>query len=203
EALDRLATTARSHGRVMVCETMGRYAGWIALEGGMAGGADIILLPELPYDLDAVAARCRAREADGGCTLICIAEGARPAGGVLTVRSHLADSPDPLRLGGVGAALAAQLQPLLASEVRSTQLGHVQRGGSPTPFDRVLATRFGWHAAQLVRQRQWGRMVALQGGLITSVGLDTVAGSSRPVPPDHPLLQAALGLGVCLGQPPT
>jgi len=199
DALDRLATTARSHGRVMVCETMGRYAGWIALEGGIAGGADVILLPERPCSVAAVAALCREREADGGCTLVCVAEGTRLDGGALTLRQTLPDSPDPLRLGGVGALLTAQLQGLLASEVRNTQLGHLQRGGAPTPFDRVLATRFGWHAAQLVRQRDWGRMVTLQGGDISSVALHQVAGRSRPVPPDHPLLAAALGLGVCLG----
>jgi len=199
EALDRLETTARSHGRVMIAETMGRYAGWIALEGGMAGAADVILLPERPYSLDAVVERCRAREANEGYTLICVAEGARPAGGGLTVARTLADSPDPLRLGGVGAVLMQQLQPRLTSEVRATLLGHVQRGGQPTPFDRVLATRFGWHAAQLVRQRQWGRMVTLAGADIASVPLAAVAGCSRPVPPDHPLLAAAAGLGVSLG----
>ena len=201
EALDRLETTARSHGRVMIAETMGRYAGWIALEGGMAGAADVILLPEVPWSLEAVAARCRAREADpaAGYTLVCIAEGAHAAGAGLSVAQTIADSPDPLRLGGVGALLAHQLQPLLASEVRATQLGHVQRGGAPTPFDRVLATRFGWHAAQRVRAGQWGGMVVLQGDAISSVPLDTVAGRNRPVPADAPLLAAARGLGVCLG----
>jgi 6-phosphofructokinase len=133
EALDRLETTARSHGRVMIAETMGRYAGWIALEGGMAGGADVILLPELPVDVDAVAAFCRARESREGYTLICIAEGARLQGGELTVRERIADSPDPVRLGGVGNLLQHLLSPQLSSEVRTTLLGHVQRGGSPTP----------------------------------------------------------------------
>ena len=200
EALDRLATTARSHGRVMIAETMGRYAGWIALEGGMAGGADVILLPERPFTLAAVARRCRENAQRGGSTLVCVAEGAKPEGGAMTVARRLADSPDPLRLGGVGAVLAHDLEQMdVGCEVRATLLGHVQRGGSPTPFDRVLATRFGWHAAQLVRQQQWGRMVALQQGDITSVRLSDVAGRSRPVPVEHPLLLAALGLGVELG----
>jgi len=199
EALDRLETTARSHGRVMIAETMGRYAGWIALEGGMAGAADVILLPEQPFDLAAVAERCRAREAREGYTLVCVAEGAHAAGADLTVAQTVAGSPDPLRLGGVGGVLARQLQPLLHSEVRATLLGHVQRGGSPTPFDRVLATRFGWHAAQLVQQGRWGRMVTLQGAEISSVPLAEVSGGNRPVPPDHPLVAAALGLGTCLG----
>ncbi len=199
EALDRLETTARSHGRVMIAETMGRYAGWIALEGGIAGAADVILLPELPFSLDAVAARCRTREANQGYTLICIAEGARQVGGALTAAQTGADSAGPLRLGGVGALLAQQLQPLLHSEVRATLLGHVQRGGAPTPFDRVLATRFGWHAAELVRAGQFGRMVALQGNSVTSVEMASVAGRNRPVPLDHPLLAAVRGLGVSLG----
>ena len=202
EALDRLSTTARSHGRVMIAETMGRYAGWIALEGGMAGGADAILIPETPFDVDRVAALCREREARGGvggCTLICIAEGAHAQGEGLTVRATLPDSPDPLRLGGVGQALQYRLQPLVNSEVRTTLLGHTQRGGSPTAYDRVLATRFGYEAAQLVKAGRFGRMVALQGEDVTSVALADVAGRSRPVPPDHPLVQAARGIGVSLG----
>ena len=128
EALGRLETTARSHGRVMIVETMGRYAGWIALEGGLAGAADVILLPERPYSLEAVLRQCQARKAREGYTLICIAEGARQIGSAMTVAQTIADSPDPLRLGGVGAVLAQQLQPRLQSEVRATLLGHVQRG---------------------------------------------------------------------------
>lgn len=199
EALGRLETTARSHGRVMIVETMGRYAGWIALEGGVAGAADVILLPERPYALDAVLRHCQAREAREGYTLICIAEGARPIGGGLTVAQTITDSPDPLRLGGVGAVLAQQLQPRLQSEVRATLLGHVQRGGSPTPFDRVLATRFGWAAAELLRRGQFGVMVALQGDVVTQVPLAEVAGKNRLVPDRHPLLAAAEGLGISLG----
>jgi 6-phosphofructokinase 1 len=199
EALDRLATTARSHGRVMIAETMGRYAGWIALEGGLAGGADVILLPELPFSVDAVAALAREREAAGGYTLICIAEGARAEGEGVTVRERIAGSPDPLRLGGVSAWLQQRLQPLVQSEVRSTLLGHVQRGGSPTAFDRILATRFGWHAAELVLQGRYGRMVALQGDLIVSHDIANIAGRSRPVPADHPVLNVARGTGIMLG----
>lgn len=202
EALDRLATTARSHGRVMIAETMGRYAGWIALEGGIAGGADVILIPERGFDVAELAALCRAREQGqggyGGHTLICIAEGAKLDGG-LTVKTTVAGSPDPLRLGGVGHALQQQLQPLVASEVRTTLLGHVQRGGTPTAFDRVLATRFGFAAAQLVRRGEFGRMVALQGDHCTSVALDQVAGRSRPVPADDPLVQTARATGIWMG----
>ena len=199
EALDRVATTARSHGRVMIVETMGRYAGWIALEGGLAGGADVILVPELPFSVAAVAATARQREADGGCTLVCIAEGARAAGEGLTVREHIPDSPDPLRLGGVSLWLQQQLEPLVQSEVRATLLGHVQRGGTPTAFDRVLATRFGWQAAELVRRGEFGRMVTLQGDTVGSIAIEAIAGRSRPLPVDHPLLQVARGTGVMLG----
>ncbi len=200
EALDRLSTTARSHGRVMIAETMGRYAGWIALEGGMAGGADVILIPEIQFNVESIAALCRRREAQNQATLICIAEGAHAQGEGLTVRATLSNSPDPLRLGGVGSWLQHQLQPMLReSEVRTTLLGHTQRGGSPTAFDCVLATRFGYHAAQLVKARQFGRMVALQGDNCVSVPLDEVAGRVRNVPLDHALLQAARGIGVKLG----
>lgn len=200
EALDRVATTARSHGRVMIVETMGRYAGWIALEGGMAGGADAILLPELPFSVDAVAGFAKAREADNGFTLICIAEGAQAEGKGLVVRDTIASSPDPLRLGGVANWLQQQLQPRLSSEVRSTLLGHTQRGGTPTAFDRVLATRFGWAAADLVREGRFGRMVVLRGDEIESVEIAGIAGRNRPVPVDHPLLRAARDTGVMLGR---
>ena len=200
EALDRVATTARSHGRVMIVETMGRYAGWIALEGGMAGGADAILLPELPFSVDAVAEFAKAREADNGFTLICIAEGAQAEGQGLVVRETIASSPDPLRLGGVAHWLQQQLQPRLQSEVRSTLLGHTQRGGTPTAFDRVLATRFGWAAAELVREGRFGRMVVLKGDEIESVEIAGIAGRNRPVPVDHPLLRAARDTGVMLGR---
>lgn len=201
EALARLETTARSHGRVMIIETMGRYAGWIALEGGLAGGADIILLPEEPYDLQEVIRVCKEREKKQGYTLICIAEGARPIDGEMTVHARLESSPDPIRLGGVGNVLREQIQPHLESEVRSTQLGHVQRGGTPTPFDRVLATRFGRHAAKMVERGEFGRMVVLRGDNCESVPIEDVANRTRTVPPDHDLIEVARSLGVSLGRP--
>ncbi|MBL8342956.1 MAG: ATP-dependent 6-phosphofructokinase [Rubrivivax sp.] len=199
EALDRLATTARSHGRVMILETMGRDAGWIALEGGLAGGADAILIPELPFSLHAVVELARERERVGGSLLVCIAEGARIGGERPVVRGQVGHVWAPVRLGGVGQVLQHRLQPLLSCEVRSTLLGHVQRGGTPTAFDRVLATRYGVHAAELVASGRCGRMVALQGDRVTSVPLADVAGGSRPVPADHELLRAARGTGVLLG----
>ncbi|WP_338416083.1 ATP-dependent 6-phosphofructokinase [uncultured Sphaerotilus sp.] len=199
DALERVQTTGQSHGRVMIVETMGRYAGWIALEAGIAGAADVILLPEIDYDVARIAEVCRARSARRRATLVCIAEGAQPAGGAMTVERTVAGSPDPIRLGGVAHMLRAQLQPLLASEVRATVLGHVQRGGSPTPFDRVLATQYGNEAARLLRRGEFGRMVTLQGGCLGSVGLDEVAGKNRCVPVDHALLACAREIGVCLG----
>jgi phosphofructokinase-like protein len=201
EALGRVQTTGQSHGRVMIVETMGRYAGWIALEAGVAGAADVILLPEIPYDLARVAAVCREREARRRSTLICIAEGAAPLGGGLTVHDRVEGGGDALRLGGVAHVLRTQLQPLVKSEVRATVLGHVQRGGSPTAFDRVLATQYGHHAVTLVRAGRWNEMVALQAGQLTSVPLSAVAGQNRVVALDHPLLQCAREIGVCFGEP--
>lgn len=200
EALERIQTTGQSHSRVMLVETMGRYAGWIALEAGIAGAADVILLPEIDYDLQAVAAVCREREARQRYSVICVGEGAKLRGGQMTVERRLADSPDPIRLGGVAHVLREQLQPLLHSEVRATVLGHVQRGGAPTPYDRVLATQFGNQAAQLVMAGQFNRMVTLQGGQLSCIPLAEVAHSHRSVPLNHPLLQTARQIGVSLGE---
>jgi phosphofructokinase-like protein len=199
EALGRLETTGQSHGRVMILETMGRYAGWIALEAGLAGAADVILLPELPYSVQAVAARCREREQRGKLTLICIAEGAAAADEPATVAERIEGAPDPVRLGGVAHALRHQLEAGVRSEVRATVLGHLQRGGAPTPFDRVLATQFGTQAATMVRRGEFGRMVTVQGGVPGSVALADVAGRYRAVPLDHPLLMSARQIGICLG----
>jgi 6-phosphofructokinase 1 len=141
----------------------------------------------------------RARERVDGSLLVCIAEGARIDGEEQVVRDRVDDVSAPVRLGGVGQVLQQRLQPLLRCEVRSTLRGHVQRGGTPTAFDRVLATRYGVHAAELVATRRYDRMVALQGDRVTSVPLSDVAGGSRPVPRDHELLRAARGTGVLLG----
>ena len=199
DALYRIENTGNSHHRVMIVETMGRHAGWLALEAGLAGAADIILLPEIDYDLQAVAAVCRAREQRQRYTIICMGEGAKPQGGAQTVQAHVEGSPDPVRLGGAGHTLRAQLQPLLRSEVRTTVLGHVQRGGDPTPYDRVLASRYGHQAAQLVLAGQFGQMVTLQQGQIGSVPIAQVANTQRKVALDHALLVMARDIGICLG----
>ena len=200
EGLRRIESTAMSHHRVMIVETMGRHAGWLALESGIAGAADIILLPEIDYDLQAVIDVCRAREARQRYTIICIGEGAKESGASQTVRERVAHSPDPVRLGGVGHVLRERLQPHLKSEVRTTVLGHVQRGGDPTPFDRVLATRFGHHAAQLVIRGAFGRMVTLQGGQIGSVEISRVANVQRTIALDDGLLVMARDIGISLGE---
>jgi ATP-dependent phosphofructokinase / diphosphate-dependent phosphofructokinase len=199
EALDRIQTTGQSHGRVMLVETMGRHAGWIALEAGLASAADVILLPELPFDLQRVAQVCRHRQAAQRFTVICVAEGAVPAGGEVVVQRHVAGSPDPVRLGGVAHVLQQQLEPMLDTEVRATVLGHVQRGGAPTPADRVLATLFGSAAADLVMEGAWGMLVGLQQGRLTRLPLSDAAGQTRRVPADHPLLLAARRIGVSFG----
>jgi ATP-dependent phosphofructokinase / diphosphate-dependent phosphofructokinase len=194
DALGRLKTTARSHGRVMVVETMGRDAGWIALEGGLAGGADAILIPERPFDLDELAAGLRERVASQGHALVCMAEGAALAGGQ---QSWQQLSAGVARLGGVGALLAHELAQRLGEiEVRTTLLGHLQRGGAPTAFDRVLSTRFGVAAAQALREGAFGVTVALQGAACVRVPLATVAGRNRRVPTGHELLRCAAQLGV-------
>jgi 6-phosphofructokinase 1 len=198
EALDRLATTARSHGRVMILETMGREAGWIALEGGLAGGADVILLPELPFSMPALLERARARERAGASLLVCVAEGVSLETSVPPVATAAAKAAAPTPEGGVGHVLQQKLQALLSCDVRSTLLGHVQRGGSPTAFDRVLATRYGVHAAELVAAGRFDRMVALQGDTVTSVPLVEVAGRCKVVPADHGLLRTARLTGALL-----
>ena len=200
EAMDRLHSTAQSHHRVMICETMGRYAGWIALEAGIASGADVILIPEVEYDVAEVARVCRRREQGGQrFTIISMAEGAKPIGGTYTVADTVEDSPDPIRLGGVCRALALTLEPHLDSEIRTTVLGHVQRGGTPLPSDRILATQYGAAAAEMAARGQWGRMVALQNGRLSDIGLDQVADRVRHVTEDHALVRAALSVGTSFG----
>jgi 6-phosphofructokinase 1 len=201
EAIDRIHTTAQSHHRVMVVETMGRYAGWIALHAGVASGADVILIPEIDYDIEEVAAVCREREETGQrFTIIAIAEGATPVDGEMAVRERIEDSPDPLRLGGIGNHLAHNLKEHLSSAVRTTILGHVQRGGTPTAYDRNLSTTFGARAAKMLADGQFGHMVAYQHGEFTSVPLSSVADKTRTVSLDNALLQSALALGTSFGR---
>jgi 6-phosphofructokinase 1 len=201
EAIDRLHTTGKSHERVMILETMGRYSGWIALHSGVAGGADVILLPEIPYDIEEVARVCREREDRQKFTIVAVAEGARPEGGDFTVQERVDDPDDAIRLGGVGNAVREALKPRLDSEIRTTVLGHIQRGGTPTAFDRMLATNFGAYAASLVAQEHFDRMVSLRNNSITSVPLEKVANEHRKVPLDSMHVASALAVGTSFGNP--
>lgn len=200
EAIDRLHTTAQSHHRVMILETMGRYAGWIALHSGLAGGSDVILIPEFPYEIEEVARVCIERERGGQrFTLITIAEGARPEGGRMVVREKIEGSTDPIRLGGIGKVLENELENYVKSEVRTSVLGHIQRGGSPTPFDRTLATIYGSYAASMAAEGEYGSMVALQNNSLTVVPLEAVANKTRTIPADSPIIAAALAVGTSFG----
>ncbi len=200
EAVDKLHSTAESHHRVMVLEVMGRYAGWIALEAGIAGGADVILIPELPFDICRVAQKVTERKNAGKhFSILIVAEGAKPAGGEQTVCRVDANSPDPVKLGGVGNKVAAELEKLTGIETRVTVLGHLQRGGRPNPFDRVLCTRFGVAAVELANDGVFGHMVGLRGNEIKPVPLEDAVGRLKTVPLDSELIRIARSIGVSFG----
>ncbi|MBN1782985.1 ATP-dependent 6-phosphofructokinase [bacterium] len=200
EAIDKIHSTAMSHHRVMVVEVMGRYAGWLALHAGIAGGGDVILIPEIPYEIDAICRLAVDRSKKGKrFSIIVVAEGAHPHGGERVVRRMVKGSPDPVRLGGIGQKVAHDIEEITGIETRVTVLGHLQRGGTPTPFDRVLATRFGVKAAELCYDGVSGVMVALRGTEIMGIPLAEVSGKNRLVAADHPLIETANGVGVCLG----
>ncbi|RMG19484.1 MAG: ATP-dependent 6-phosphofructokinase [Deltaproteobacteria bacterium] len=193
-AVDRLHSTAESHDRVMLLEVMGRDAGFIALHAGLAGGADVILLPEIPYDVAAVADAIRRRKARGrSFSVVVVAEGSRPLGGEKVYQAAG-------RLGGIAHHLAEALQAHIDLECRVTVLGHLQRGGSPTPFDRLLATRFGAAALDLVAEERFDQMVALSGNAIVAVSLEEAIGRPRRVDPQGELCRTARSLGICLGE---
>jgi len=200
DALDRLHTTAESHHRVMVLEVMGRYAGWIALHAGIAGGADCILIPEIPFQIDAIIAKIEERQQRGRLfSLIVIAEGAYPQGGEISVSRIVEGSHEKIRLGGAGEKLARQLESLTGVESRCTVLGHVQRGGTPTAFDRVLSTRYGVAAAECLLEGAFGNMVALQKNEIIRVPIVDIAGKANNVTANNELLQAGRSIGICFG----
>lgn len=200
DAIDKIHTTAQSHHRVMVVEVMGRYAGWIALYAGVASGGDIILIPEIPYRMNEICRKIRERYRKGKhFTIIVAAEGAKPLGGRWTVQRRVAASTDPIRLGGIAAKVAYEVEKRLDLESRAIVLGHVQRGGSPTPFDRLLATRFGTAAMRMVELGNFGRMVAYKNNRTASVSLEEAAGRIRTIPPDHPLIISARTVGTSFG----
>jgi 6-phosphofructokinase 1 len=201
DALDRLHTTASAHHRVMIAEVMGRYAGWLALHAGLASGSDLVLIPEIPFRWKAVTRACDERASRGKrYSIVCVAEGARPQDGDMVVRERVEASTDPVRLGGIGRVVADRIEADAGIESRATILGYVQRGGSPCAFDRVFASRLGHRAAELVKAGRWNRMAAWQGGRVTDVPLEEVAGITRTVPLDDPLLAVARGVGTSFGE---
>ncbi len=182
EAIDRLHTTAESHHRIMVVEIMGRHAGWIALHAGLASGADVILIPEVPIDLDEVCEILKKRHARGkGFSIVAVAEGAQFKAGQVVTQEEKLDAFGHVRLGGVGERLAEEIEKRTKFETRVTVLGHVQRGGSPTAFDRVLGTRFGVKAMELVLAKKWGYMASLHGTEIVEVPLQDAVGTLKTV----------------------
>ena len=196
EAIDKLHTTAQSHHRVMVIELMGRYAGWLTLYAGMAGGGDIIIIPEIPYDIKKVCQTVMERYKHGKrFSIVVIAEGARPKGGKMVVKRIVKGSAEPLRLGGIGSKIAMDIEKNTGLEARVTILGHLQRGGTPSPFDRMLATRLGTYACDLVARGDFGKMVAFRGKNIIAVNLKDAVKSIRRVNPKDPIIKSALAVG--------
>jgi phosphofructokinase-like protein len=201
EALDRLHTTAESHHRVMVVEVMGRDAGWIALESGLAGSADVILIPEIPFNLNAVCDAIQQRKAWGSkFSIVVAAEGAFPAEGQKVVQLSESENRGIERLGGIGAFVASEITRLIHDETRVVVLGHVQRGGTPSPFDRILGSRFGVKAVELIAQGHYGRMVSLRGRQVCDVDIAEAVDSLNRVEPDGDLVLSAEALGIMLGR---
>lgn len=200
EAIDKLHTTAESHHRVMVLEVMGRYAGWIALQSGIAGGADVILIPEIPFSMDRVYEKINQRRDNGKLfSIVVVAEGAKAIGGEMVVQRRVEESFDPIRLGGIGNVVAKQIEEATGMEARVTVLGHLQRGGTPTAFDRILSTRYGTGAVNLVMSGNFGEMVCLRTPNIQSVPLADAVGEIRLVPTDGDMVRTARQIGISFG----
>ncbi len=209
ESLGRLHTTAEAHHRVIVVEVMGRTAGWIALHSGLAGSADVILIPEIPFTIDNVVKKIRERDEKGKhFTIIVVTEGAKPKDGEAVVGKVVSDSPDPIRYSGISAKIAAELEERLninetdfnmGHEVRNVILGHVQRGGDTSPYDRILSVRYGVAAAELIHKEQYGNMVSFLDGKMTHVSLEDVIGATKNVDPEGELVHTAKLLGISFG----
>ncbi len=198
EAIDKLHSTAESHQRVMIVEVMGRYAGWIALHSGLSATADVILIPEIPFDIEKVCDKIRRREAQGRhFSIVVVAEGAVPVGGSVVLLERRAGTPD--RLGGIGSQVARAIQERTGKETRTLVLGHLQRGGSPTTFDRLLGLRFGAAAVRAVAEREFGVMIGYTPPTISRVPLDQVVGRQKNVPVDSDTVMTARELGLSLG----
>jgi ATP-dependent phosphofructokinase / diphosphate-dependent phosphofructokinase len=201
EALDRLHTTAESHHRIMILEVMGRNAGWIALESGIAGSADVILLPEIPYDINKVVEKIYDRKKKGKVfSIIVVAEGAKSKDGDVVISKIVEDSPDPVRLGGIANKLALDLERLIKDhEIRSTVLGHIQRGGNTSTYDRVLSTKYGVAAVDLIHEGKFGNMVCLKGNELSYDTLENVIGRTKNVDPNGELVTVARSIGISFG----
>jgi ATP-dependent phosphofructokinase / diphosphate-dependent phosphofructokinase len=201
DALDRLHTTAESHHRIMLLEVMGRNAGWIALESGIAGSADVILIPEIPYDINKVVEKIYDRKKKGKVfSIIVVAEGAKSKDGDVVISKIVEDSPDPVRLGGIANKLALDLERLIKDhEIRSTVLGHIQRGGTTSTYDRVLSTKYGVAAVDLIHEGKFGNMVCLKGNSISYDALENVIGNTKNVDPDGELVTVARSIGISFG----
>ena len=217
EALDRLHTTGETHHRIMVLEVMGRYAGWIALEAAVAGGADVALIPEIPYNIKRVAEKIENRKKRGkNFSVVVVAEGAAPKDGEITImgKRDNGEGVDNTKLGGVGQVVAKQLQELTGLEARNTTLGYMQRGGTPTAFDRVLSTKYGTKAMELALEGKFGTLAIIKNGKLDSVSLEEVVGKNtkigavsgnteesnlRKVEMDDDLIKTARNIGINLG----
>ena len=200
EAVDRLHTTAESHHRVMILEVMGHNAGWIALHSGIAGGGDIILIPEIPYDIGMIAKRVKERNKKGKrFSIVVVSEGAKPIGGDVVIKRMVEASADSVRLGGIGLVLGSQIEEAAGLETRAVVLGHLQRGGSPTAFDRVFATQLGSSTGDMIKKREFGRMIGFENGRFVKVLLKNVAKGSRTIPEGHPLIKTARAIGTSFG----
>ncbi len=218
EAIDRLHSTGETHHRIMVLEVMGRYAGWIALESAIAGGADIVLIPEVPYDINIAAKKVEQRKARGkSFSVVVVAEGAMPKGGTITVENvrNNGTGVDNTKLGGIGDRVAKQLEELTGLEARNTTLGYMQRGGTPTAFDRVLSTKYGAKAMELALEEKFGVLTVIKNGRLDYVSLEDVVGNNkaigavsgntaesniRKVTRDHDLFKTAKDIGICFGE---
>lgn len=201
EALDRLHTTAESHHRVMVVEVMGRYVGWIALETGIGGGADAILIPEIPFDISKVCQKINNRKKSGNnASIVVVSEGAKPIGGEVSILCAPDAGGSAERLGGIGNKVGADIGKCTEMEVRVIVLGHLQRGGSPSAFDRILSTRFGVAAVDLIANKRFGEMVCLKGQRIESVSLNEVAKGQKKVPTEEGLVKTAESIGISFGR---
>lgn len=200
EGIDLVHTTAESHHRIMIVEVKGHHSGWIALHSGVAGGADVILIPEIPYDINQIAEVIEGREKKGKrFSIVVVAEGARPKDGKVVIQRIVEESTDPIRLGGIGFALGEQIEKLTEFDTRTVVMGHLQRGGSPTPFDRVLATQLGTRAVEMIVKKEFGYMVGVKGNSLVNVPLQVVAQGPKTVPLNHALIKSARAVGTCFG----